>query len=230
MQIADCRMRNEKETAMLPRIPLEGGRGRKLYRSKLGGRGARPVRSRGNGTPHSTLRNPQSASLLRRSGSGCEGWIRSCLALSLLELMVALVLLGLLLALSLPALDGITAGWRLRAAAHQVEAVVQWAQNAAAVTGGPVQVLYDVPDGSFWVRMNDETHAHHRLPDGVSFESVRFGEVEVIYDVAAVRAFPDGTVDAHEVRLQTGEDTLIGLTFNRLTGEVQFREGTDVSP
>jgi len=144
--------------------------------------------------------------------------------LTLLELMVALVLVGLLLALSRPAVDGLTAGWRLRAAAHQVTAVVQWAQNAAVVKGAPVQVLYDVPDGSFWVRVGDRTYAYHRLPEDVKFESVRFGGLDVVYDVAAVRAMPDGTLDAHEVRLRGRSGASIRLTFDRLTGEVHFLE------
>ena len=139
--------------------------------------------------------------------------------------MAALIILGLLLALVRPMVNGVTSRWRLRAAAQQVESVVQWAQNAAAVRGEPVQVLYDVPDGSYWVRVGDETHALHRLPGEVSFASVRFGEIKVTRDVAACGAFPDGTLDSHEVILRTTDDSAVRLTFDRLTGEPSYEEG-----
>ena len=139
--------------------------------------------------------------------------------------MAALIILGLLLALVRPVVNGVTTRWQLRAAAHQVESVVQWAQSAAAVRGEAVQVLYDVPAGSYWVRIGDEAHARRDLPGEVSFAVVRFGEIEVTHDIAACGAFPDGTLDSHEVILRTTDDLSVRLTFDRLTGEPSYEEG-----
>ena len=139
--------------------------------------------------------------------------------LTILELMVALAILGLLLALVPPALDGVSSRWRLRTAAQHVAATVQWARNAASIEDRPVEVLYDVPDDSFWVRDGQQTHAFHSLPRGVHLDWVRFGSIEVTGDVASCTALPDGTVDAHQVMLRSDDDAEIRISFDRLTGE-----------
>jgi len=148
-------------------------------------------------------------------------------ALTLIELMAALVILALALTVSRLAIDGITVRWRLRGAAHEVESVAQWALNAAASRNQPTRVLYDIAENAWWVQMGTETFAYHRLPKGVEFVSVRFPDgTEVVRDVAAVTASPEGTLDPHVVTLtgHTGEELV--LTFDRLTGEMTCEEKT----
>jgi type II secretory pathway pseudopilin PulG len=135
--------------------------------------------------------------------------------------MAALVILALALTVCRLALDGITVRWRLRAAAHEVESVAQWALNAAASRGRPTRVLYDVPENCWWVQMGTETFAWHRLPQGVAFVSVRFPDgTEIMHDVAAVRASPEGTLDPHVVTLTGHSGEEVVLSFDRLTGEM----------
>ena len=146
-------------------------------------------------------------------------------ALTLIEMMAALVILALALTISQLAIDGITVRWRLRGAAHEVESVAQWALNAAASRGRPTQVLYDIQENSWWVQMGDETFAYHRLPQGVAFVSVRFPDgTEVVRDVAAVTASPDGTLDPHVVTLTGHSGEEVVLSFDRLTGEMACEE------
>jgi len=141
--------------------------------------------------------------------------------------MVTLAIVGLLLALVPPALDGISPRWRLRAAALQVAATAQWARNAAALQGSPAQILYDVRGGSCWVRLGQDTHALHNLPPDVRFETVRLGDVEVRSDVAACQAFPDGTLEPHQVTLRNEKGMRIRISFNRLTGEPTYEQETE---
>ena len=164
-----------------------------------------------------------------RGFSGRSAPRRRSAGVTLLELLAALAVMALMLTLARPAVDGVSTIWRLRAAAHEIETTVRLAQNLAAVEGAPVQVLYDVPDGSYWVRTGKKTHGLRRLPGGVAFEAVRFGEIEVVSDVAAPGAYPDGTVDAHEVVLAAAPDLRIRLTFQRLTGEPVSEELTDAA-
>jgi len=143
---------------------------------------------------------------------------------TLLELMVALVILGLLLTLVPPAVNSLSPRWRLRSAAHEVAATVQWARNAAAIQGRPVQILYDVPEGAYWVRVGDETYALRSLPREVRFDWVKFGRIVVVNDVAACEAFPDGALDSHQVMLRNQNDRRMRLHFDRLTGEPTYEE------
>ncbi len=149
-------------------------------------------------------------------------------ALTLIEMMAALVILALALTVSHLAIDGLTVRWRLRGAAHEVESVAQFALNAAASRARPARVLYDIEENSWWVQMGDETFAYHHLPKGVEFVSVRFPDgTEVVRDVAAVTASPEGTLDPHVVTLtgHTGEEVV--LSFDRLTGEMTYEERTN---
>jgi len=125
--------------------------------------------------------------------------------------------------------NGLSARWQLRAAAHQVADVVRWAQNAASARRRTTEVLYDVPRGSFWVRVDGESYASHTLPGAVRFERVSFGEIEVVNDRALCRVYPDGTLDRHDVTLSRDDKMRIRISFNRLTGEPEFEEETDAS-
>lgn len=150
---------------------------------------------------------------------------------TLLELLTVLVIMAIMLGMTRLALDGVSSAWRLRAAAHEVENAVRYAQNAAASRGRPAQVLYDVADGSFWVRLDDDdTHGFRRLESGMRFDVVRFGTGrDVRNEVAAATAWPDGTIDSHEVVLVNAEQARVRIAFARLTGEMTYREGGDAS-
>ena len=148
-------------------------------------------------------------------------------ALSLLELMAALFILGLLATLVPRALDGMSARWKLRADAQNVESVLRWAQNAAAADGEATHILYDVPLGAFWVRRQDEVFAAHQLSSGVRFQVVEMGTIRIVNDRARVTAYPDGTVDAHNIILSGQKGLRIGITYDRLTGEATYKEAAD---
>ena len=147
--------------------------------------------------------------------------------MTLIELMVVLFILGLLLTLVRPDLGGIASRWRLRSAAQQVQSIVLWARSAAAVRNAPAEILYDVPAGEFRVRLDGAALSRRSLPDGVRFERVRFGNETVEHDVAACRAFPDGTVDSHVVVLADRSGRRVRLTFSRLLGEAEYEELRD---
>ncbi len=141
--------------------------------------------------------------------------------------MAALVILALLVTLVRTGLDNVTPRWRLRAAAHQVENVVRFAQNLAVSNGGSAQVYYDVRENRYWIRRtgDDTLLAAHDLPDGVSFEEVSFANgIRVVSDIATIRAYEDGTLDFHRVILAAPGGGRARLTFQRLTGDADYEE------
>ncbi len=114
--------------------------------------------------------------------------------------------------------------WRLRAAARQVENTMQWARNAAALRGRPVRVFYDPEASLTWVMDGDEVFIEQALPSGVRLAWVDFGWGRIIVrETAVAQAYPDGTVDAHTVALETaGRQGRVA--FERLTGEADYAE------
>ena len=149
--------------------------------------------------------------------------------LSLLELLAALFILGLLATLVPPALDSVGGGWKLRADARNVESVLRWAQNAAVADGVPAYVLYDVPKRTFWVRHREEPVSACQLSRDIRFEAVRMGTIRIVNDRARITAYPDGTVDAHQVVLSGRKGRRMSIRFDRLTGEAIYEETADAS-
>jgi type II secretory pathway pseudopilin PulG len=150
--------------------------------------------------------------------------------MTLLELMVALAILTLLLALAPIALNNVTPRWALRAAAQQMESLVLWAQNAAATRDREVRLMVDVPEGTAWVRLGEEDLSEQRLPSKVRFVSVEFATgIKVDDDIASILVRPDMTLDPHTVTLEaTGGERAV-LEFDRLTGVAVYREEYDAA-
>lgn len=137
---------------------------------------------------------------------------------------MALAILGLLLAIVPARLDRLRSRWRLRAAAEEIAATTSWAHNSAALQGVAVQIMYDVPRSEFWIRTGQRAENFRHLPDGVVFAHVAFGSRLVTGDVAACQAYPDGTLDAHEVVLRSDAGRDMRIRFDRLTGEPSYVE------
>lgn len=148
--------------------------------------------------------------------------------MTLLEVLIALGIMGMLLALTPIALNNLSSRWGLRGGAQQVESLALWAQNAAASRDKTVRIMYDVPEGMAWVEWDDEKYSIQRLPGKVKFEKVEFATgVEVTQDIAAVEVRPDMSLDPHSVTLTAGKNERAVLEFDRLTGNSTYREELD---
>jgi prepilin-type N-terminal cleavage/methylation domain-containing protein len=147
---------------------------------------------------------------------------------TLIELLAALAILALLVTLVRSGLDRATPRWRLRAAAHQIENIARFAQNAAISRGATAQLFYDVSANSYWVRRSGDEEpvlAVHDLPEGVRFDEVSFADGRrVVTEVAMLRAYDDGTLDFHRVILTAPGGGRARLSFQRLTGEMEYEE------
>lgn len=143
-------------------------------------------------------------------------------------MLAALAILALIVTLTRAALDRATPRWRLRAAAHQIENVARLAQNAAISNGSIAQLFYDVRENAYWIRRSGQDEpvlAAHDLPDGVHFDEVVFADGRsVVGDVAMLRAYDDGTLDFHQVFLTAPGGGRARLTFQRLTGDMEYEE------
>lgn len=144
--------------------------------------------------------------------------------MTLLELLAAVAIAALALAVAAPAVGAMLPAWRLRAAARQVENTMQWARNGAAARGRPMRVFYDPEAGLTWVMDGEEVFIEQGLPGGVALARVDFGWGRVVTrEVAVAQAYPDGAVDAHTVELEAAGRRGV-VTFERLTGEADYKE------
>ncbi|WP_336489831.1 GspH/FimT family pseudopilin [Methylobacterium nigriterrae] len=141
--------------------------------------------------------------------AGCEGFV-------LLELIIALALIGLLIGVALPhaVFRGGTAD--LRAAAAEIAALLRADRNAALRYGQPVTAIVDFMG--------------HRVRSGGAG-----GEVAIPAEIAlrvssegraGIRFYPDGTASGGEIflaRVATGANDLLAVRIDRVTAAVTIR-------
>jgi len=143
-------------------------------------------------------------------------------ALTLVELLAVLSIMGLLVSLVPTALDSISGTWRLRGAAHTITATVQRAQSAAVSRNAPVGVHYDPRENAIWVGDERRHRGFRVLPEGVDLTWVKFNDRTIRTQVARCSAFPDGTLQPHMVKLSTEEGGNLLVGFDRLCGEPTY--------
>src|SRR5688572_21841897 len=71
---------------------------------------------------------------------------------TLIEVSVALLVAGLLLAIALPAVQSVTAT-QLRKSAGQISGMAREAYARAAISGKPHRVVLDLDENTFWMEM-----------------------------------------------------------------------------
>jgi general secretion pathway protein H len=98
---------------------------------------------------------------------------RAARGFTLIELSISILILGLLLAGVLPAIDGVT-GVRAREAAGKLTGMVRYMYNESALTGRPCRMTFDMDARAYWSECTDahftlsETKVESR--DGVAVE------------------------------------------------------------
>lgn len=169
---------------------------------------------------------------------------RSDRGLTLLELVVVTLLIGLIAAAVVVRMDFLIPKYRLRGAAREVGSVLKQAKSRAASTGRDVWIEFDVSQGEVWLMVafpkpkddgslptGDEPVTHEyqpsmkqTLPDGVHFEDVILGPQDKVGGGRVrVRVTPYGASEHVIVNLSMDERPM-AVRLNGLTGVVTYHE------
>ncbi|GAB4373016.1 MAG: hypothetical protein Kow00128_22220 [Deltaproteobacteria bacterium] len=133
---------------------------------------------------------------------------------TLLELVVVLVILGLVASLAAPSISGTLGAGRLRSGASDLRAVFTRARTLAVAEARPRVVRVEVAGRRFGV----DGEESRRLPDGVSVASARIGAKPVEEERFRVRFYPDGSADGAEVILASEGGGTLRVAVDPLTG------------
>lgn len=138
---------------------------------------------------------------------------------TLLEMLVVLVILGLSLAVVVPAINkGL--GGSLDDAARDVQVGLRKARSEAVLNKRNVALWVDVQSKTFGL---DSGRGKRSLPRGLEV-SARVADSEKQGARAAVRFFPDGSSTGGRIRLSKG-DGAVAVDVDWLTGRVSIRNG-----
>jgi type II secretion system protein H len=166
----------------------------------------------------------------RREQNGSRGF-------TLLELMVAIALIGLLVTLVLPRL-GILGGVSLQASARQLASRIELLREDAALRGHWVRLSFDPQNGRYGAEVFVDTSSGGRflpddaplfrtvtLPDAVRLDVSGPGLTTTREGYQAVLFSPDGYTDPLVVRLANGPDDVYSIVVEPVRTRPRVVEG-----
>lgn len=142
--------------------------------------------------------------------------MRRQIGFSLIELVVALAILGLAYALVPPLFSGARSTAELKGATRQLAAGLRQARNYAVTRRTEAVLTLDVQKRDFTLSGDSRTH---RLPPQVELKLVT-AQREVVDDkLASIRFYADGSSNGGRITLGSGERSF-EVDVNWLTGRV----------
>jgi general secretion pathway protein H len=122
--------------------------------------------------------------------------------LTLLELLIVLVLMGLVAAVTIPIFGSGVSTTELRSAAREVAAGLRAARGQAIAQRAESVLQLDVAGRNFWVPPDTRVHA---LPREIEIKLYTAQRDIVNENVGAIRFYPDGGSTGGRVTLASGE-------------------------
>ena len=113
---------------------------------------------------------------------------------SLIELLVVLSLMGILLAVGIPASSKLLLSYQLNGSARRVQTELQNIKMRAAAENLGFQFVYGAGSGSYTIRKDGSAFVSKPLPEGI-----------VITQAGTVSFSPRGTAGSNRIRLQSRE-------------------------
>ena len=153
---------------------------------------------------------------VRRAG----GAARDASGVTLLELLIVLMLMGIIAALTVPTFRGGVSTTQLKSAAREVAAGLRLARGQAIARRAEAVLELDVTARAFRVLPDPRVHA---LPPGIEIKLFT-AQSDLVNDrVGAIRFYPDGGSNGGRVTLAAGERHY-DVDVDWLTGRVAILE------
>jgi Tfp pilus assembly protein FimT len=167
----------------------------------------------------------------RRSIRTRQSAIRNCDGFNLLELVIVVLLIGLTVAVSFPALSRGTAAFHLRATGRDVLSTLRYAREKAITEQKTMKVTVDQETQK--VILSDEVGDGSRaysLPRDVKIQQVWLAGQELREGPLMIRFMPNGSCDNAEVLLISDKGGLLKVVTDPITGgaRVQTPQGENV--
>ena len=159
---------------------------------------------------------------------------------TLIELVVVMGLMGLLLMMVVPRMDGLMPKYALQGAARDIAAHIDMARSASIGRGVRVALFYRIDDGTYQLfapGLEEDGPGEgpwdlhpvgppEELPKGVRFRGIQpmgidymdSGELAVRFDPLAI----DGS---HIVVLENDQGTIVSVKYNAIIGISDFVDG-----
>jgi len=147
------------------------------------------------------------------------GTIAGAGGFTLLEIILAMVIMGLALSVTYPALSRGSASLELRAAGRDLLNTLRYAREKAITEGAGSRVVLNREAGT--VTLTDpygEGMRQATLRSGVKIVRLAVGGEEILQGPLVVRFLPNGSTDPAEVVLESKTGVLLAIVTDPITG------------
>ena len=165
---------------------------------------------------------------VRRSDTSSRRALLSSTGFTLLEMLIALFLLGGVLAVVIPR---IVIGEDLGSTGRKFIGTLRSLQAMAGSIQKPVKLYLDIDRGTYWAMVVDGREEKRpldatwmtplSLPESIRFTEISVGTTKQTHGRADLSFFPNGRIDPVTVYLTDGAQSLLGLAVDPLTGRIR---------
>ncbi len=156
------------------------------------------------------------------------------LGFTLIELVVALFIVGLVTLLSFPRVQHLF-GDDLRGASRHLIGTIRYLYNEASASKRIYRLNYDLAEKEYWVTVldeegkfisaNDTLAKRTFLPKRIQFQDIyTLHNGKVMEGVVFTQFYPEGRVDRTVIHLKESDKNLMTLIVNPLTGKVSVHD------
>lgn len=160
-----------------------------------------------------------------------SGQIRASAGFTILEMLIALFLIGAVLAIMIPR---ITFEEDLRSTGRTMIGLLRTLQGEAASSQTPLRLYFDLDQGLYWLMLvegKEERLPLHpawktprSLPESIRLTEVSIGQDKHMSGRAVVSFFTNGRIEPVTMYLMDTKNNLLGLAVDSLTGGIRVSE------
>lgn len=140
-------------------------------------------------------------------------------AFTFIELLFIVIIIGVLVAVSLPNLRKSFNSLELNNAAQQMEAVINYTRERAIIEQEPIYFAIDNVNKEYWIKKSGEENRFKTYPFPESIRIEKDIEGEIVF-------YPDGRIDNVTITLTSADNKAVILTTKGIYGGVKV-EGNE---